>query len=109
MFFILGFKISIVPRPLVVGDRAVEEKKTYSLLITDSEGVEYRPHYPYAYNQTDINALKEFVDDYEDEIIAYNCTEKGIYPTFANLLYGFDADVKMRFRLRWHEKGVSIY
>lgn len=109
MFFILGYNISIVPRPFVVGDRAVEEKKTYSLLITDSEGVEYRPHYPYAYNQTDINALKEFVDDYKDEIIAYNCTEKGIYPTFANLLYGFDTDVKMRFRLRWHEKGVSIY
>lgn len=109
MFFILGYNISIVPRPFVVGDRAVEEKKTYSLLITDSEGVEYRPHYPYAYNQTDINALKEFVDDYEDEIIVYNCTEKGIYPTFANLLYGFDTDVKMRFRLRWHEKGVSIY
>ena len=78
MFFILGFNISIVPRPFVIGDRAVEEKKTYSLLITDSDGVEYRPHYPYAYNQTDIKALKEFVRDFEEEIIAYNCTEKGI-------------------------------
>ena len=53
--------------------------------------------------------MKEFVHDFEDEIIAYNCTEKGIYPTFANLLYGFDTDVKIRFRKRWHEKGVSIY
>ena len=109
MFFILGFNISIVPRPFVIGDRAVEEKKTYSLLITDSDGVEYRPHYHYACNQTDIKALKEFVRDFEEEIIAYNCTEKGIYPTFANLLYGFDTDVKIRFRKRWHEKGVSIY
>ena len=109
MFFILGFNISIVPRPFVIGDRAVEEKKTYSLLITDSDGVEYRPHYPYAYNQTDIKALKEFVRDFEGESIACNCTEKGIYPTFANLLYGFDTDVKIRFRKRWHEKGVSIY
>lgn len=109
MFIILGFDITIVPRPFVVGDRAVEEKKTYSLLITDSDGGEYRPHYPYAYNKTDIKALKEFVHDFEDEIIAYNCTEKGLYPTFANLLYGFDTDVKIRFRKRWHEKGVSIY
>lgn len=109
MFIILGYDITIVPRPFVVGDRAVEEKKTYSLLITDSEGVEYRPHYPYAYNKTDIKALKEFVDNFEDEIIAYNCIEKGIYPTFGNLLYGFDTDVKVRFRKRWHQKGVSIY
>ena len=99
MFKINHVDVKVIPRAFISGDRSIEAKKIYGILIEDKDsGLEFRPHYPYAQSKEDLPVLQEFLDDYKDDLIDYNVYSRGQYPTFANYLYGFDTDVQMRFR-----------
>lgn len=76
------------------------------IILSDSGEELLDPVYPYVLSKEDVMYLKEFLEDYRELLIEHYMSGSRLY--FSRFLYGFDTDLKERFKERWWKKGVMI-
>lgn len=79
----------------------------YGIAIYHGDKEFYRPIYPFVRSQRDLASLRDFVNLYEKDLLAFYC--RGHNYDFGCFVYGIGSGRKDKFRDEWFRRGVVIY
>ncbi|MGT2712264.1 hypothetical protein [Streptococcus oriscaviae] len=82
------------------------DRYIWGVVVINNSEEEYSPVYPYIRSERDMGALKEFLETFKDDLLAFYLKGDGLY--FSRHLFYFDTELKDRFKNRWFERGVLI-